>query len=204
MCPLCGRCLHAGSARDRARQAQRREGIRRERGRIAAPFSIAEQIKDLHADPATRGCSKPRPKWHAPGAAELASLSKSEICTQIANGSGLKQIGVLRVRIFDSLSTTLGAHHFDRLAPTGWVLYQHVSTWQAGHAHASFRSRNDWLIGSLSYLTIPPAPRPACCGAPPGWRAVRRPAWQTIRRERPARGARRLRPAPSAAGSAAR
>ena len=80
---------------------------KRERGRIAAPFSIAERIKDSHADPATRGCSKPRPKWHAPGAAELASLSKSEICTQIANGSELKQIGVLRVRIFDSLSTIL-------------------------------------------------------------------------------------------------
>ncbi|MBP7580577.1 MAG: hypothetical protein KA757_06140, partial [Vogesella sp.] len=28
----------------------------------------------------------------------------------LANGSGLKQIGVLKP----------GAHHFDRLAPTGW------------------------------------------------------------------------------------
>ena len=37
----------------------------------------------------------------------------------LANGAGLRQIGGLRVRIFDSLSTILGQNRLPRLAPTG-------------------------------------------------------------------------------------
>ncbi len=51
------------------------------------------------------------PKKRRPGAARNPVPNgppQAPPNSSLANGSGLKQIGVLRVRIFDSLSTTLG------------------------------------------------------------------------------------------------
>ena len=164
MCPLCGRCLHAGSARQTGKGADRR------------PLFI----------PPRPGAARNPVQNGTPQAPPNSSL---------ANGSGLKQIGVLKP----------GAHPFARLAPTGWGAALTSYHLTAKDTHPA--EWHDAIRLALSYshtLLTHPAPRPACCGAPPGWRAVRRPAWQTTRRGRPARGARRLRPAPSAAGSAAR
>jgi hypothetical protein len=59
------------------------------RGRVAAPFH----------PPSPPRSAKPRQKAHR----------KALPNSPYANGSGLKQIGRLRVRIFDSLSTILAA-----------------------------------------------------------------------------------------------
>jgi len=93
VCPLCGRCLHAGSARQTGKRADCR------------PLFIPPQ-PGVARDTGQNGTPQAPPN------------------SPLANGSGLKQIGVLR---------DPGAHHFDRLALTGWGALLTPSCLKAKH-----------------------------------------------------------------------